>query len=129
MPSYILRADQNEPPLYCMWSTVVDNITGIGSREEIQADHFFGPEATAEVRFDRADVRGTSDMSAEPFFGAWDDELLMVEQLGLLPRTKLREYISRYQKQPTAPDVSDLLRPFDNTEGDHDEDDQTRVIT
>ena len=56
MPSFIIKADP-DLDLYCTWSTVVDNITWMGSRADaFQASYV---EATEE-RLARADVAGTS---------------------------------------------------------------------
>jgi hypothetical protein len=94
MPSYVIRVDRDEPAMYVMWSTIVDDITAYGTREELrQIRTHRGYEETADERFDRADETGTSDMfeveSARE--GAWGDSGFVCQQKWL-PRSQLRAY-------------------------------------
>ena len=59
MPSYIVKP-RPDRDLYVMWSTVVDNLTGVGTRSEFEADYRHDPRMVAAERFDRADTNGTS---------------------------------------------------------------------
>jgi hypothetical protein len=98
MPSYIVRVDREEPPVYVMWSEIVDDITAAGTREEIKANRWFKPEDVADERFDRADATGTSDMYPDETLrtGTWADSGFVCQQMWL-PRHMLRSYAEARQ--------------------------------
>lgn len=93
MPSYVLRVDKEEPPMYVMWSSIVDDITGAGTREEVKRQFAHRPDEVADERFDRADQTGTSDQYPDVSLreGPWEDKGFVCQQKWL-PRSALRGY-------------------------------------
>lgn len=90
MPGYIVKASPDED-FYVIWSTVVDNITFSGTRDEILAYELetlgsmqhINPEHRPEGRIARADATGTSAMWPEENAGpdkylGWNDETFLV---------------------------------------------------
>ena len=98
MPRYILKCDR-DTDLYVEWSTVVDNVTRVGTREQCIHD---GIEAE---RLARADKTGTSVVrfwtEGDGYHeGSFEDEHLLVRNCQtiddhggmLLPRDRLLDY-------------------------------------
>lgn len=118
MPSYIVK-DKPDEDYYVMWSSIVDAPTFAGTRAEMEACHWFGPQDVADERFERADTYGTSAQwgAGEPgqkitrVYG-WDDsEGFVYQGEGWLPRAKLRELCERLGREES---VDDLLEPFED---------------
>lgn len=90
MPTYIVKPDRDRD-FYVSWSTVVDNVTGCGTRSDFIAE----PDVTEE-RMARADANGTSAL--DPSAYGWDDETFLVHNMpdpphvGLLPRKLLAQF-------------------------------------
>ena len=92
MPSFILKAAP-DADVYVEWSTVVDNLTGVGTSTSWPAD-----------RIARADATGTSCKDPDYRFGGWDDqEHLLVHNTErmdalffLLKRSDLLAYAQAY---------------------------------
>jgi hypothetical protein len=92
---------ESDRDLYVLWSSVVDNVTGVGTRQEIVE---FWREEYGRSSLDgldralaRADATGTSDRTFR--FGGWDDDDLTVAEpvegeVGFyrLPRRNLAAY-------------------------------------
>lgn len=109
MASTILRADK-DTDLYCVWSSVVEAPTFIGTRDEIRR-HLTETSAPADVdeRLTRADQAGTSSLGP---FGAWGYDAIIFDQRGILRREHVAEFLCRYQSNPQ--DAYVLLDPFDD---------------
>jgi hypothetical protein len=105
MPSFILKASP-DADIYLEWSTIVDDATWVGGRAEAQTRY-------PADRIVRADDTGTSEKSA--CFGAWDDESLIVQQQGLLPRDRLLDYARTLQAHDEEAGLA-LLEPFGDDE-------------
>lgn len=123
MADVVIKADR-DVDLYVIWSTEWDRPEAWGTREKILARlteeferRFPGAEHNAVTdprgRLDRADATGTSAAGGGfCFFGAWDHEALVYEELGLLPRAKLADAIAALDIN--RPDlVWPLLEPFE----------------
>jgi hypothetical protein len=85
VPTYVLKVAP-DVDLYVEWSTVVDNVLSIATRDEMLAhlnaerQDDYGEMATA-ARLRRADETGTSARPRRPGAipcGAWDDDELIV---------------------------------------------------
>jgi hypothetical protein len=124
VPSFILKVDR-EQDLYVEWSTVVDNACRAGTRAEmleaLQREEPRGytanPGNAPEDRMRRADETGTSALwpSSNDPFGGWNDQYLMVEQRGLLPRERLSAYLdAHFDGDQVAAHA--LLRHFEDCE-------------
>jgi hypothetical protein len=118
MPSYVLKADPNRD-LYVEWSTIVDDATFIGTREEmlayLQTERPGGGIHAPEARLHRADEMGTSCMwkvAGHPRLGAWEDPRLLVAQYGYLRRSDLALYAMLADDEQAA---RALLEPFEAT--------------
>lgn len=118
MPSYVLKADQNRD-LYVEWSTIVDDATFIGTREEIltylQTERPSSGIHAPEARLQRADETGTSCLwrvAGHAPTGAWGDTQLIVRQHGLLRRADLALYAMLIDDEQAA---RALLEPFEAT--------------
>ena len=80
MPRYLMKVAPDQD-LYVEWSTVVDNITWAGTREELlvfaRSERWKGD---VEERIARTDREGTSAMFFDepPQEGSWDDAQLLV---------------------------------------------------
>jgi hypothetical protein len=120
MPSYIVKVSPDED-LYVKWSTIVDEPTAWGTREEMfeflmdqdeKKPEYAGPEI--EDRFARADQRGTSSFSGE--FG-WDDDEFMFQQMGMLPRQRLADFLASFDDETQRFDES-LIIPFEDEDGE-----------
>lgn len=103
MPSYIIKPDPHTN-YYVVWSTVLDNWTLAGTREELEQEY---PEHTSPERFDRADEYGTSANwpntpphkqkygweTTEWTVHNFDGEPMEEDVLTLLPRNSLRQWV------------------------------------
>ncbi len=127
MPSHVLRCEP-DGDLYCVWSTVVEAPTAIGSRSDMvahltrQTPAGYQPIAgnTPEARVARADRTGSSALwpsEGDPF-GGWGDSLIY-EQRGILPREKLGALCAIVGTDPydEAAAVA-LLTPFEDDDDD-----------
>ena len=132
MARFIMKASPTDD-LYCEWSSIVEAPTWIGTRSELIAylsEHRFegdrcqahAPEE-AEARIARVDQTGTSvRFRIGPHIeGSWDDEGIIYQQQGMLPRSRLTAFLRRFigasDGEPEwceDPDVSDLLDPFED---------------
>lgn len=103
-PRLILKAAPDED-LYIGWSTIAESPAGSWTRAE--ALHC----GIDPVRLERADRTGTSFIDSTE--GAWDDEVMIAEQRGLLPRKYLAAYAELWlggEKDKAF----DLLEPFED---------------
>lgn len=104
MPNGIILKLTPESDLYCLWSTIVDYWTFLGTRAEVerQIESKVGTplhKLTTATRFARADKTGSS---AEYDFGRWGDELTVDHSdypLGTIDRDRLLEFISANDAQ------------------------------
>lgn len=117
MPTYIIKPEPNRN-FYILWSTITDSPTAWGDRAEIEGylieDGLKSLQDRMAPRFLRADGRGTSvDWGNPPFFGGWNDEGLMYEQRGILPRRHLTR-VTELLEAGDASGVWDLLEPFED---------------
>lgn len=121
MGRYVIKAARDQD-LYMEWSTIVEAPTAIGTRSEILTHLQSSPRAAdhPEVRVTRADLTGTSALRdpessySGPLDGAWDDEGLIVEQRGWLPRDRFAEFLTAYVMAPER--AYALLDPFEDEE-------------
>lgn len=84
--------------LYVEWSTIVEAPVFIGGRAETLAHLHREQEGgdAPEVRLARVDETGTSAKGSYAWFGAWDDEGLIYEQRGSVPRERLCDFLDAY---------------------------------
>lgn len=68
MPTYIVKPNPDRD-LYVEWSTVVENLTGVGTRAQIGG---------AEDRMARADETGSSAAGGMKGYRGWDDGQFLV---------------------------------------------------
>jgi hypothetical protein len=114
-----------EVDLYMEWSTMAERPAFIGGRAEIKlylVRMRMESDDESEERLQRADTVGSSALHADvtavgPVEGAWDDDGVIVEQHGFLPRPRFAEFMRRYGA--AGPSPYDLLEPLDDDE--HDE--------
>lgn len=122
MGRVIIKAAQDKD-LYIEWSSIVEAPTFIGTRAEIlpylrsSRDR---PGNAPEARLQRADETGSSakrDPRAPayrgPLDGAWDDNGLIYQQMGWLPRAKLAEFAEKLAADDEDGAVA-LLEPFED---------------
>lgn len=88
MPKFLIKAARDRDA-YIEWSTVVDDAVSVGSRADFATD----PHVYPEERLKRTDKNGTSalhwaDRPGPEQPGGWDDDGLIVDQRGLLPRAQ-----------------------------------------
>lgn len=101
---------------YVLWSTVCDAPTLHGDQQKV-AEYLLRYEnrddpTEVRARLTRADLTGTSTLYG---LFAWDDDSLIVEQRGLLPREKLWAFCEAYFGGPDRRDEwLDMLEPFDD---------------
>lgn len=106
MGRIIIKADK-AADLYMEWSSVVEAPTWVGTRDEALKDGF------EEVRLARADEKGSSCLDMDE--GFWEDTGTIYKQQGWLPRENFLPFAQRFlESEPFTPDVSDLLKPFDD---------------
>ena len=113
MPSYIVKPDRGVD-YYVVWSDIVEAPTAAGTRAEIQACAWRPGEVTGD-RFDRADRTGCSAQWPDPerpIYG-WDDDGMIYEQRGWLPRRNLRVATERLVADESDR-ITDLLLPFEH---------------
>jgi hypothetical protein len=98
--------------LYVEWSSIVEAPLTWGTRQE------FLDEGYAEERLERADARGSSSYIGICFWG--DDDGLILEQRGFLPRAKIPAYLEIMTEQWKAknfdgddPRILALLEPLE----------------
>lgn len=106
---------------YVYWSTIVEAPINYGTRADmviiLDHDHRVGgsPHDSVEERLARADATGTS-MYGLPLgygLGEWDDESLIYEQRGHLPRKHLFR-AAQLIDHDREPEVWDLMTPFED---------------
>ena len=115
MGSCVIKAAKDRD-LYCVWSSIVEAPTYIGTREEMR--RHLGPGG--EERLSRADQFGTSalgwsspgDTPVADLDGAWEDTGLIVDQRGVLRRDKMADFLEVYPFEPDR--AYALLEPFDD---------------
>lgn len=100
---------------YVLWSDFTECPVGVGTREEMipyveEIESAQGRGGTA-ARFDRADAKGSSMIPYS--HGWWDDEFMIYEQRGLLPRRHIA-YAAYLHCDERYADVWDLLEPFED---------------
>lgn len=123
MPRIILKATPDQD-FYVEWSTIVEAPVFAGIRErmlehlrEDNPDIQSNPIAKAEARLRRADETGTSAAGPYSWFGAWDedDNGLIVEQRGVLPRHRLYLFTRFWLYGSGSREFAlDLLEPFED---------------
>ncbi|MFG3710862.1 hypothetical protein [Micromonospora sp. NPDC047730] len=123
MPSIVIKPDRDRD-LYVYWSTVVEAPVAWGDRASM-LDHLTSefrrhhpgaiPDSISDPgrRLDRADLNGTSAAGGFAFFGRWDDDGLIYEQRGILPRHHLARACELLEAGQDA-EVWDLLEPFED---------------
>lgn len=124
MVNVVLKPDPDPSvDLYVVWSDNVEAPIAWGSHDEMltwltdEFDRRFPNEALNEVsdpahRLARAAANGTSAAGGFEFFGRWDDEYLIYEQRGFLPRAKLADAVAALEAD--RPDlVWDMLEPLE----------------
>lgn len=120
MPSYVLKPSPDED-LYCIYSTVVDAVTHIGTREEIRAYllHQDGVNGKPDERLDRADRNGTSCLIDSDGTGAWygwNDETIRIMEgpggPGELSRADLSAYCHALLEDEDGTRAAALVKPF-----------------
>lgn len=115
MGSCVIKASKDRD-LYCVWSSIVEAPTFIGTRRELL--RHLGPRA--EERLTRADQLGTSmlgwdtpgDSPTSHLTGSWEYGGLIVEQRGTLPRDRMADFLTAYESDPEA--SYGLLEPFED---------------
>lgn len=112
MGGVIVKASP-DADLYLEWSTIVEAPTFIGTRSETleylaRSNSVSDPP---EARLARADETGTSTKDDYAWFGAWTYAGFIVDQRGVLPRSKLGEFALLYAADDEA--CYALLEPFD----------------
>lgn len=113
MGSVIVKATP-DADLYIEWSTIVEAPTFIGTRAEtLEYLGLPSPSVsdTPEERLARADETGTSAKGDYAWFGSWTYDGFVVEQRGVLPRSRLSAFAVLYADDDPA--WLDLLEPFD----------------
>lgn len=73
MPTFIVKPER-ERDFYVLWSTVVDNVVGVGDTRALLA------AGEPAERLERANANGTSAHDAETF--GWDDPQFLVTNMG-----------------------------------------------
>jgi hypothetical protein len=130
MPQFIYK-EAPDIDYYVAWSSIVEAPGFTGTRAEMLAhlqrdtDPYLRDDAPhhPERRLERVDETGTSsrwvesegmrDRFAEE--GSWEDDSYIYMQRGVLTRAKMFELCHRLDADPDA-DVSDLLKPFEDSE-------------
>jgi hypothetical protein len=102
MGNFILKASEDATEdLYCIYSTVVDAVTVLGTREEI-AQYLVSEGASdfgAKLRLANTDRNGSSclvDTGGTGVWYGWGDEFIHISEgpgNGNLPRVHLGEYL------------------------------------
>lgn len=114
----VIKCDRDRD-FYVAWSHIVEAPTWAGT----YAEAFMA--GCGMDRLDRADANGSSmhlhdPMSSAPPPGCWwDDDGLIAEQLGYLPRAKLAAYVTAYSRGRLGAAYAMLDRFEDVTPRDH----------
>lgn len=110
MPSFVVKLNPAEDR-YVYWSTVTDSPHFWGSRVEMaEWLAVFAPSDDDEARLLRADTFGTSSHIGDT---AWDDDVLIVEQRGILRRSDLGAFLDSFDATTGGFDWT-LLEPFED---------------
>jgi hypothetical protein len=118
MPSYVVKVTPDQDR-YVYWSTVTDSPHFWGGRAEMmdmlvhdsrEKPEYALPEA--EKRLGRADATGTSAHHGDM---RWDDDVLIVEQRGILRRGHLGAFLDTFNQADESFDWS-MLEPFEDDE-------------
>ena len=119
MPTYLLRAARDDDT-YVAWSTIVDGPTFVG--DESQALRWLQTQRKCQEpccyqtqvldRLDRARRTGTSSLDG---FHGYDDHGMIVEQIGVLPRSALGPFAVDY-RDGDEDDWMPYLQPFEDDE-------------
>lgn len=121
---YVVIKQAPDRDEYIYWSTYVEAPVNYGTRADMAAilEHSHkthgAPHDTVEERLARTDATGTS-MYGLPLgyaLGAWEDESLIYEQRGHLPREHLFR-AAQLIDEDREPEVWDLMTPFEDESG------------
>jgi hypothetical protein len=128
MPQFVLKTKpedgEGDPALWVVWSTVVDAITAVGTKDEIRdlliEDEIKMFEKQLDMRLARAEKIGTSAMGpGEIPTGGWHDTDLIVMEgpggRGDLGRAKLHEY-AKAVMEDREDDAAAMVIPFEEEE-------------
>lgn len=114
MGRIIIKASRDRD-LYVDWSTIVEAPAFIGNRPEmlayLQRDPL-DPSNTPEMRLRRADSTGTSAAGDYAWFGKWEDDGLIFQQRGTVPRDMLADFLDAYAANDMSTCLA-LLLPFE----------------
>ena len=94
MPRLILKVRRDPADdLYCVWSTIVDSATYVGTASECLECEALGryPEGGDPQRIERAKQAGTSSLSPNGV-GCWSSQTLWTDN-GYIPREGLYDYL------------------------------------
>lgn len=116
MHHVIIKAAKDRD-LYMEWSSVAEGPIAIYTSRQALIEHLKKDHTEEEIaeRLARTDEHGTS---ALPFgqgyrFAGWNDESIIVEQRGMLPRSRFTEFMEANILGNTG---YDLLEPFEDAE-------------
>lgn len=113
---YVIIKQAPDRDEYVLWSDFTETPAAVGTRAEMipYVDEVDPPRETpggTVARFDRADRQGSS---MTPYsHGWWDDEFMIYEQRGLLPRRHIA-YAAFLHCDGRFPEVWDLLERFED---------------
>ncbi len=111
----IIKQDRDRDE-YVLWSDFTERPIAVGTRAEMipyvdEVDPPRGTPGGTAARFDRADRQGSSMIPYS--HGWWDDEYMIYEQRGLLPRRHIAQAAHLHCAERYA-EVWDLLEPFED---------------
>jgi hypothetical protein len=119
MPSYVLKASPDaSEDLYCIYSTIVDAVTVIGTRGDIRQYllHQDGVNGKPDERLERADQNGSScliDSDGTGVWYGWAEESISIREGpgdGELPRKDLSAYLG-YMEAHNNEAAAKLVQP------------------
>jgi hypothetical protein len=117
MPSYVIKLDP-ALDLYVYWSTVVEAPLFWGDAAELteylvengeKKPEYSRPEIAQRIA--RANQNGSSAIGFR--FGYWDDTHLIYQQEGMLPRSRLHDFLASFNEEKQTFDTS-MLEPFED---------------
>lgn len=119
MGRIIIKASRDRD-LYVDWSTIVEAPAFIGNRTEmlayLQRDPLDPSSYEPETRLRRADSTGTSAAGDYAWFGKWEDDGLIFQQRGTVPRGMLADFLDAYAAND-MPTCLRMLLPFEEDGG------------
>lgn len=115
---YVIIKQAPDRDEYILWSDFTECPVAAGTRDELlpyveQVDPPRETPGGTAARFDRADRQGSSMIPYS--HGWWDDEALIYEQRGYLPREHLY-YAALLHLDGRYAEVWDLMTPFEDQE-------------